>query len=246
MNVLLVIIIPFFIASLLSWLIHRFVRVPKNLESPRTKTYFSVAQSATTMVIYLVAIYYIFIQLNINVTPIFASAGVIGIIIGLGIRPFIEDFFTGIFILTQDTIRVGDYVEIGGSQGITEALGLRTIRIKDQNGAIHIFPNREIKKIVNYSRRQARVVVDILIKSNQSVDRALAALEAAIKELRRDKVLGPVISETSRVQGIEQISGGSIVIRVLIITRAAFRWDASRKYQYLALKQLEKAKILLA
>jgi len=197
------------------------------------------------MFIYIVAAYYVLTQLNINVTPLFASAGVLGIIIGLGVRSFIEDFFTGILILTQDTISVGDYVEIGGAQGITEAVGLRTVRLKDQNGAIHIFPNREIKKIVNYSRRLARVVVDVPIKSNQPVDRSIRALEQAIEELKKDKVLSARISEGSHVQGVERITGNSIAVRVLIITRAAFRWDTARRYRYLALRQLEKTKIEL-
>ncbi len=240
------IVVPFVIAVLMHWLIQRFVRAPKNLDSPRTRTYFSVAKSIFTTIIYLIATYYIFIALNINVTPLFASAGVVGIIIGLGVRPFIEDFFTGIFILTQDTISVGDYVEIGGAEGVTEALGLRTVRIKDQNGAIHIFPNREIKKIVNYSRRAARVIVDIPMKSNQPIDDALAALERAIKDLKEDNAIGKFISDGSAVQGIQQISGGFTLIRVLVITRASSRWEAARKYRYLALKELEKVKIILA
>lgn len=241
----LTVILPFVIATALSRIINRYIHIPKNLESPRTKTYLATMQSLLTMTIYVIAAYYVLTQLHINVTPLFASAGVIGIIIGLGVRSFIEDFFTGILILTQDTISVGDYVEIGGAQGITEAVGLRTVRIKDQNGAIHIFPNREIKKIVNYSRRLARVVIDVPIQSNQPVDRAIKALERAITELKKDKVLSTLISEGSRVQGIERISGGSVAIRVLIITRAAFRWDTARRYRYLALRQLEKSKILL-
>ncbi len=244
-NTILTVIVPFIVASLLSRIINQYIRIPKNLESPRTKTYLATAQSLLTMFIYIVAAYYVLTQLHINVTPLFASAGVIGIILGLGVRSFIEDFFTGILILTQDTISVGDYVEIGGAQGITEAVGLRTVRIKDQNGAIHIFPNREIKKIVNYSRRLARVVVDVPIKSNQPVDRAIKALERAITELKKDRVLATLISEGSHVQGVERINGGSIAIRVLIITRAAFRWDTARRYRYLALRQLEKGKILL-
>lgn len=242
---ILTLILPFLVAALLSRLIHRHMRIPKNLESPRTKTYLATIQSLSTMILYIIAVYYVLTQLHINVTPLFASAGVIGIIIGLGVRSFIEDFFTGILMLTQDTISVGDYVEIGGAQGITEAVGLRTVRIKDQNGAIHIFPNREIKKIVNYSRRLARVVVDVPIKSNQPIDRAIKALERAIKELKKDTVLSSLIAEGSRVQGVERISGNSIAVRVLIITRAAFRWDTARKYRYLALRQLERAKILL-
>lgn len=245
-RILLIVVVPLVIAAAIGSLIQRFIKVPKNLESPRATTYMGLAKSVFTSVIYIIAIYFILIQLHINVTPLFASAGIIGIIVGLGVRSIIEDFFTGLFILTQDTIRVGDYVEIGSAQGTTEALGFRTVRIKDQNGAIHILPNREIKKIINYSRRQARVVVDIPIKPNQKVDKALTALRQAIETIKKDKTMGPLVMEGSHVQGVEHISPGKVVIRVLLLTKAAFRWDVARTFRYFALRLLEKAGIDLA
>jgi small-conductance mechanosensitive channel len=246
LDVVLIILVPLGLALVLSRFIHRHMKIPKNMESSRNKTYFSAAQGLISNILYFIALYYILTQLHINVTPLFASAGVIGIIIGLGVRSLIEDFFTGLFILTQDTIRVGDYVEIGGASGITEAVDLRTVRIKDQNGAIHIFPNREVKKIVNYSRRQARVTIDIPIKSNQSIDKATRAMDQALKKIKKNPALGPLIAEGSGVQGIEHIGGSSINIRTLILTKAAFRWDVARQYRYLVLKELAKSKILLA
>lgn len=239
-------ILPFVVAVIINKLVERFIRVPKNLTSPRTATYISVIKSVMGAVVYVMAAYFTFVALKINMTPIFASAGVVGIIIGLGLRAFIEDFFTGIFILTEDTIRVGDYVDIGGSEGITESLGLRTVRIRDKNGAVHIFPNREIKKIINYSKRQARVIVDFPIKSNQQIDMAIATLDGALTILKKDKAIGQFILENSRIEGVEAINPGHIVLRVLILTRASERWNAGRTYRRIALKELEKAKILLA
>ncbi len=240
------IVLPVIAAIVGNRLLQHIIRVPKNLQSSRTETYVSILKSILSVVIYGTAAYFVFSALRVNVTPLFASAGVVGIIIGLGIRTFIEDFFTGVFILTEDTIRIGDYVDIGGSEGVTESLGLRTVRIRDRNGAIHIFPNREIKKIINYSKRQARVIVDVPVKANQSVDTALAALEAALGSLRKDANVGKHILETSRIEGVEAINPGHMLIRVLILTRASERWNAGRTFRRIVLKELEKAKILLA
>lgn len=237
--------VPVFAAIFIDKILLRAIHVPKNLESPRTRTYLSVAKSTLRTIVYITALYYVFVILHINVTPLFASAGVVGIILGLGVRSFIEDFFTGVLILTQDTISVGDYVDIGGSEGITEAIGLRTVRLRDQNGAVHIFPNREIKKIINYSRRQARVVVDIPVKSNQSIDKIFAVFNTALAKLRKHKELGPYVQQGSMIQGVETISGSSLVIRSLILTRASLRWSAAREYKYIVLRELTKAKILL-
>lgn len=240
------IVIPLVAAAAADTLLQRVVRVPKNIQSSRTTTYFSVLKSALRVVTYATAVYGILLALKVNVTPLFASAGVVGVVMGLGLRSFIEDFFTGIFILTEDTIRVGDYVDIAGSEGVTESLGIRTVRIRDKNGALHIFPNREIKKIVNYSKRQARVIIDVPIKSNQPVDAAIAALEAALSDLKKDPSLGEHILSASRIEGVEAVNPGHMVLRVLILTRASERWNAGRTYRRIAVKQLEKAKILLA
>lgn len=238
--------LPWVAAFFINKLLQRFIRVPKNLDSARTTTYISVLKSMLTVIIYAIAGYTTFQALKIDMTPIFASAGVLGIIIGLGLRSFIEDFFTGIFILTEDTIRVGDYVDIGGSEGVTESLGLRTVRIRDKNGAVHIFPNREIKKIINYSKRQARVIADFPIKSNQPLDGVLTALGHALAEIKKDKRIGQYILENSRIEGVEAINPGHIIVRVLILTRASERWNAARTFRKLALKELEEGHILLA
>jgi len=240
------ILIPTVIAAALNIAQKRFIQVPKNLESPRTNTYVSVLKSFLSVFIYVMALYYIFTVLQINMTPIFASAGAVGIIIGLGLRSFIEDFFTGMFILTEDTVRVGDYVDIGGSEGVTESLGLRTVRIRDKNGAVHIFPNREIKKIVNFSRRQARVIVDFPVKTNQPIDDVIGVLEQSLVILRKDKIVGASIHENSRVEGVDSIHPGHIIVRTLILTKAAGRWSAGRTFRRLALKEFDKAKILLS
>jgi small-conductance mechanosensitive channel len=238
--------VPIVSAIVVNWLAQRFVRVPKNLDSPRTQTYFSMAKSVISLTVYVLAGYYIFSYLNINVTPLFASAGVIGLVIGLGMRSFFEDLFTGLLILTQDTISVGDYVKIGDTEGITEALGLRTVRVRDSSGAIHIYPNREIKKIVNYSRRQARVVITISVQPNQPVDAVFKALKRALVKLRKDKKIGASIQANSQILGVEDIGRGHVDISVLILTKASLRWATARRFRYLALNELNRAKILMA
>lgn len=240
------VLVPAALAAALNIAQKRFIHVPKNLESPRANTYVSVLKSFLSVFIYIIALYYILTVLKINMTPIFASAGAVGIIIGLGLRAFIEDFFTGMFILTEDTIRVGDYVDIGGAEGVTESLGLRTVRIRDKNGAVHIFPNREIKKIINYSRRQARVIVDFPVKTNQPIEEIMDVLESALELLKKDKIVGSSIHANSRVEGVDSIHAGHIIIRTLILTKASDRWSAGRTFRRIALKELYKAKMLLA
>lgn len=240
------IVIPLLGAFIINFLFRNFIRAPDNLRSTRTRTYLSVLKSLTSVIIYITAVYIILTQLEVNMTPFLASAGVVGVVIGFGLRSFIEDFFTGVLILTEDTIRIGDYVQIGNSEGVTESLGLRTVRIRDKNGAIHIFPNREVKHIINFSRRQARAIVDLPIKNNQSVEQAMKSLEKAMTTLRKHKYLGKLISDTSRIEGVEAINPGHTLLRVLILTRPGERWNAGRTYRRIVLEQLKKDGIELA
>jgi small-conductance mechanosensitive channel len=239
-------VLPLIFAFIVHKLAARFIRVPVRFETPRTQTYITIIRSFVSLSAFAVAAYFIFTSLQINVTPLFASAGVVGIIVGLGTRAFLEDFFTGLLILTEDTIRIGEYVEIAGSEGVVESVGLRTVRIRDKNGAVHIFPNREIKKIVNYSKRQARVIIDLPLKPNQPIEKIETCVASALSVLRKDPKVGQFVHEKSRVEGVESITPGSIVLRVFILTKASERWNVARTFRKIVLIQLEKAKITLA
>lgn len=239
------ILAPVFVAFAVNNILQRLLRVPKKLENPRTKTYLSLARSVVTTVIYFIAIYFIFILLGINVTPLFASAGIIGIIVGLGVRSIMEDFFNGFFILSQDTVSVGDYISVGTSEGIVEDIGLRSIRLRNRNGSVHIVPNREIKIIVNYSRRPSRIEIDIPFKSKQRIDSIYDILNAAIIKIRKDKSVGQAISSGS-ILGVEDVSAGKINIKVLLVVKAGLRENIARLFRYIVIKETEKSKISLA
>lgn len=236
---ILLLILPFLIAFVLNRVSQKLVRIPSRYKAPKARTYLSLIQSIISAVIYLTAAYFSFTLININVTPLFASAGVVGIIIGLGVRPFIEDFFTGLFILTQDTINIGDHVDVGGAEGTVESISLRTLNIKDESGAVHIFPNREIKEIINYSRRKARVYIDFPVKNVKKIDETLADFYRILDELKNDEKYGKRLLEGTAVLGIEDIhSDGTLLIRTVLVTFPSYRFSIGRRYRYLLVKTL--------
>lgn len=228
--------------------IKRFIQPPKNLDTPRTRTYLSIIKSLLSIVTFLSAIYFVFVILGINVTPLFASASIIGIILGLGLRPLLEDFFTGLFIFTQDIISIGDFACIGEVEGTVDMVGFRTITIRDETGAMHTFPNREVKKIVNFSRRKTHLLIDIPIKKDDKViDDILTMFKTILDQLRTNKNLGKFIQNGSTVLGIQEIKDdGGLIIRTVIITKASKREEIERLYRYLVLKEFEKQEIIWA
>ncbi len=234
------------IAIILNKILRSFIKIPKNLESRRARTYETIARNTTTIIIYAIALYIIFILLKINITPLLASAGIIGISIGIGARTIIEDLINGFFLLTRDSIAVGDYVKLETAEGIIEKISLLTLSIRGDDGALYIIPNGQVRIVINYSRHRTYQAVDFIVKSDQDIDTTFKAMEEALASLQKDTELGDSIYSGSRVEGLEDFkSDGRMILRATIITRLAIRKEVSYKYRYLAKKNFEKYKIAL-
>lgn len=241
------IVLGVLVAFLADQIQRRVVALPAHLGGPRAKTYLQAVHSLLTIIIILSLGYFVFRELSIDVTPFFASAGIVGIIVGLGFRPLLEDFFTALFMFTQDTIRVGDYVQIGTSEGWVESLGFQMVTLRDRSGALHAFPNREVKKVINYSRRNAEIIVDVPVKYKGDIDKILPVFTQSLEQLYAQKDVGKYATHDSRISGIEEIrDSGTLVIRTILVTRITHRGAVSRRFRYLVLKQLEKNKLSVA
>lgn len=245
--------ITLFIAVLVDYILRSLIKIPKHFDNKRTRTAAAIFKNIITIIVYIFAGYIILTIFGINLTPLLASASIIGIIIGIGAREIIEDFVNGLFLLSLDSIAIGDYLQIGTTfiqsdmtEGIVEHIGARTLTIRAENGAFHIIPNGQIKKIINYSRRKFNILVDIPVKSNQDITKVTQAAEKALKQLQDDPEYNDVLFD-SEVNGIENFSNPeTMTFRVTLITYPAKRWDIGRKYRYLVKKEFEKNKLLFA
>ncbi|HVF69749.1 MAG TPA: mechanosensitive ion channel domain-containing protein [Xanthomonadales bacterium] len=140
-------------AFIVNAIIKSIIRVPKGLENRRQRTFISIIRNIISVLVYAIAVYIIFSLLEINIAPLLASAGIIGLSIGLGAKPLIEDLIGGMMLLSQDSIAIGDEVEIEGSVGKIEKIGFRTLNIRAKDGSLHIIPNGMVKKVINHSRK---------------------------------------------------------------------------------------------
>lgn len=232
------------IAIVVDNLLRSFVRVPKNLANRRARSYAMIFRNIITTVVYLISLNIIFIHLGINITPLLASASIIGLAIGIGARPIIEDLISGLFLLSEDIVATGDYVKIEEAEGTIETIGFRTLSLRDASGALYIIPNGLVKKLQNFSRNKSRVMIDIPVKVDQNIDKAVKAAEEALVNLQQQKELESSLFPGAAVNGIEDFkAAGPMIIRVSIITYPARRFEIGRKYRYLLKKQFEKNKI---
>lgn len=194
----------------------------------RTETIFRVVHSSGVVLIIGTAALMILTELGVSITPVLASVGVVGLAFGLGAQTLVGDMISGLFILMENQYTVGDTVELGGVIGTVEELTLRATIIRDLHGAIHFFPNGEIRIVGNRSRDWSRAIVDVGITYEEDVDLALATLGEIGKALTENQDLGSLLIEEPVVTGVEGLEDWSIRLRIMVRTQPGQQWGVQR------------------
>ncbi|WP_413191451.1 mechanosensitive ion channel domain-containing protein [Pararobbsia alpina] len=212
--------------------------------SSRARTMLPLIRNFTFVVILVIVIISTLANLGINVTPLLAGASVIGLAFGFGAQSLVQDLITGLFILIEDTISVGDSVEVdGGHAGIVETLSIRTCRLRDAQGAIHAIPFSQIKTIKNLSRDFAFAVFDVRVPFSADVDHITHLIREVGQELHEDiryrrEMLGPV-----EVFGLDRFDPNWMVIKGQIRTRPLQQWPIVRAFNQRLKRKMDEAGI---
>ncbi|WP_353552741.1 mechanosensitive ion channel family protein [Paraburkholderia terrae] len=183
-------------------------------------------------------------NLGINVTPLLAGAGVIGLAIGFGAQSLVSDLITGLFIIIEDTISVGDWIDIdGGHAGTVEYLSIRTVRLRDGQGAIHAIPFSQIKIVKNLSRDFAYAVFEVRVPFSADVDEVTQLIRAVGADLMADfryrrEMLGPV-----EVWGLDRFDPNWMVVKGQIKTRPLQQWSVARAFNLRLKRKMDEAGI---
>lgn len=188
-----------------------------------------VLRSAATVVIVTMAAVMILGAININVAPIIASAGIVGLAIGFGAQSLVSDFLAGLLMLMEDQYGVGDWIDISGTAGTVEEVGLRVTKLRDLDGAVWYVRNGQVLKLGNYSQDWARAVLDVPYAYDQDVDAALKTLEQVAWSLSEDPDWQDKVIDSPRVWGITTLSRDEVTLRVSVNTPPADRWDVGRE-----------------
>lgn len=221
-----------------------FIRVPKSFDTRRSRTYVAILRYIVTVIVYAIALNIILLELGINITPLIASAGIAGVIVGLGARSLIEDLIAGVFLLSQDSIAIGDTVKIDDAEGKIEKIGFRTLLIRAGNGSLHIIPNGQVKKVINFSRHKAHIAVSLPVKANQPVAKVLQAAEEALEALEKDKSIAGFLFPGAKVGGISEFQPlGPMIVNVNLVVPNEEKDKVAQHYRLLAKKAFEKHRI---
>ncbi|MFC3282235.1 mechanosensitive ion channel family protein [Litchfieldella rifensis] len=208
----------------------------RQVNSTRVQTITPLVRNVIFATIVVIAAIVGLANLGVNVTPLLAGAGVIGLAIGFGAQTLVQDLITGVFILIEDSLAIDDYVDLGGHMGTVEGLTLRTVRLRDIDGIVHIITFSQIKSIHNMSRQFGIALMRVSIPHSMKIDDAIALVREVADELRQDPVMRHNIWSPLELQGIERFEEGAAVLRMRMRTAPVMQWDVARAFN-LRLKQ---------
>ncbi len=218
---------------------------PNSVIARKSETVLVAYKSALKYVIYFFALISILavLELSATVSSIIAAAGVGGIIIGFGAQKLVQDFFSGFFMLFEDQLSVGDYIETGGVKGIVENITIRTTVIRQFGGELVTIPNGSIDKVINYSRGNINVFLEITIAPGQDNEKAMTFIRETLFQYaleNEDTVF------TANVLGLSKLSERGITIKSQITVKPMFQWQVERDLNHLVTEGLSKNGIELS
>lgn len=196
----------------------------------KTDTIKNILRSISSVFIFVTAFLMILFKLGIDIRPILATAGVMGVIVGFGAQRFVEDIITGILIFTEDQIRVGDVVQIGEHSGQVERIGLKMTVLRDISGNVHYIRNGTIKTVINMTRDYSRYVFEIGVSYKENVDEVIKLIERVDEDLRSDEVYGQNILEPIQVLGLDRFDESAVIIKAVTKTKPIKQWEVAREF----------------
>jgi moderate conductance mechanosensitive channel len=195
----------------------------------RAETMGSVLRSVSGFVIGALVVVIILGILHVDVGPLLASAGVVGVALGFGAQTLVKDFLAGISMLAEDQYGVGDVVDLGEATGVVEGVGLRVTQVRSMDGTLWYVRNGEILRVGNMTQGWSRAVVEVRVPAEDDVPRVRALLLDAAAEVQADEDLGAAVLEDPEVAGIEDLTADGVMLRLLVKTAPSKQWEIARE-----------------
>jgi small conductance mechanosensitive channel len=203
--------------------------LPTTVRAQQLRTLASVLNGVGIAVILFLAAMQILPVLGINMGPLLASAGVVGLAIGFGAQTLVHDVINGFFILMENQYNLGDVVRVAGVSGSVESMSLRRTTLRDDTGVVHIIPNSEIKIVSNLTRDWAQVALHISVDYRENSERIVELLKQVGKDLRNDPRYSELLVADPEVPGIERVAGSEVDYLMLVKTRPRQQYAVSRE-----------------
>ena len=211
--------------------------------SKRIRTLTGVVWTISFGIIWFMAVLLALGQIGVDLGPILAGAGIVGLAVGFGAQHLVRDLVTGFFLILENHLRVGDAAVINGTSGMVEAITFRTIILRDVSGTVYIFPNGTINTLANMSKDWSAHVIDVTISFKEDSDRVMEIMRNVAEELRGEPKYGSLMLEPLEMFGVEAFTDTGIIIRARFKTLPSQQDAVGREYRRRLIKALERAGI---
>ncbi len=196
----------------------------------RGQTIAQLLRSVGQVVILLIGLM-LTLNLFIDIAPLLAGAGILGLAVSFGAQSLVKDLIAGFFILLENQFSIGDVIEAAGRSGAVEKMTLRVVQLRDLEGRLHIIPNGQITTVSNMTKGWSRVLLEVGVAYETDLDKALVVFRDEAAKFAADPAWSAQLHAAPEVPGVERFEDSAIVIRVLIPTRPGRQWDAAREFR---------------
>jgi moderate conductance mechanosensitive channel len=196
----------------------------------RADTLASVIRHLLNVVILIVAVMTILAQLGVEIGPILAAAGIVGLAVGFGAQSLVKDVINGFFILLEDQIRVGDVVDVNGKGGLVEKVNLKMTILRDLAGNVHFIPNGTIDIVTNMTKGYSRYVFDIGVAYREDVDEVIQVIKEVDEDMRKDPEFAEDILQPIEILGLDRFADSAIIVRARTTTKPIKQWRVGREF----------------
>ena len=215
-----------------------------NIESEKKiKTFRHITISTLDILSITIGSMMIIEKLGINIGPIIAAAGVVGIAVGFGSQRLVEDIISGIIILATDQIRVGDVVQIADKSGLVEQVDLRMVVLRDVSGSVHFIRNGKIDTVTNMTKDFSYYVMDINVAYKEDIESVINVIKQIDENLRQDCRFAENILEPIEVLGLDKFDDSAIIIKARIKTKPIKQWEVGREFNLRLKKKFDELNI---
>jgi moderate conductance mechanosensitive channel len=206
----------------------------------RARTLGSLVRNVSSALIVGIAVLIVLRELGVDIAPVLAGAGVVGLAVGFGAQTLVRDIISGFFLILEDQVRVGDVAAINGQGGSVEAINLRTIVLRDAEGTVHVFPNGAITTLANRSKDFSYYVIDLGISYREDPDRVTRAIQEIGAGMQADDKYGPMILAAIEVLGVNAFGDWAVQLQLRIKTMPLKQWEVGRELRRRILKGFEQ------
>jgi len=224
------------IRKLLQKLEERLLRQGQIAEEPpteatkRVETLIRLVRQACTLALWVTVILIILKEIGVEIGPILASAGILGLAVGFGAQNLVRDIISGFFFILENQVRVGDVAIVNGTGGLVEQINFRTIVLRDLAGVVHIFPNGAVNTMSNMTKEWSAYVFDIGVAYKENTDRVIEVIRKVGEEMKKDAVLGPLMLDLPEIFGVDKFDDSAVIIKGRIRTRPISQWQVGREF----------------